>query len=470
MTDAWTPLPVTPAGMSGPSGGIALRLASVAGVTGNGISDDTAGWLRAISALGAQTPGGTLYLDPGYEFTFSEDIAVPSNVRIWGGGSGQVAAKATGAGRLMFGPNIGSAPQQQGSEHGGFQIQGNGGPTHPLHVNCVDAVFADILAQGGSDAAVMVAGQNCTFINLAADGVVLDNGCGGNNFIKPELHGPNPGNGHNLIIRESVAPPAGSYPYPENNYFSGGIIEFSNIEPVLLQAGAFNYFDFMNFFTNANVALCLIQNDASGSVNGRWYFRDCAWTGNGLQAAGGPQVAVRVASFSGDVGFILEDTTTLSGLSAGFVLDVNVSVFNQGRFALFNIGESQIFRASSAGIPIWFAYDRDAQQTLTLTNGWTGHCNFYRDAGRVWIDAQLTDGGAATSDVVGFFPVGWKTGIQTALVPISVADGTGGITGAVASVGSIASDGTLRIPHGRYTAANEIINLNISLPLNNYPS
>lgn len=372
--------------------------------------DDTAA-INAAGSSGQRLGAGT--------FKISGVVTQP----FVGSGSGQTTIQCTSAGgKIQFGPALGGTPIHTLGIYGGFTLDGRSLVPTPLVLNCVDGLFHDVTCAGGTGPSIGVYGQNCLFNKLAADSLVLDNGCGGNVFMKPEIHGP--GITENIIIQQSVAPPSGSYATPENNFFYGGIAEFtvSNKSCVRQSAGNYNRFKDFNFFTNSLVPLVTIDPNGGSfaAINDSLIFDDCLWTGNWPGSVTG-QYGISCVNSSGgvaqalpggDVPVILYGLNVFAGLEYAVNWGVTNQIWNQGIIRYYT--GTNDFRKAATNAPLTFNYFHEPNFNAALINSWVppgsglAPPSYYRQHGRIYLAGQAT-GGVLGSPMTQL-PLGYRPG------------------------------------------------------------
>lgn len=246
-TTGWNSLPYQPIR---DAGGIDARRY----VKWDGVTDDTAGITAALTA--AQNAGGGDVLFPAGVGCFSGVISVPSGVNILGMGNGKGAPattfKATAAGaELRWGVAAGGVGNR-GGVSGGFLVDGNNIARTPFHLLvCVQRTFESIDIVGAVTAGLLVEyAQNNLFSNIAVEdcvtgtGIVLDNGAGGNLFLRCESNA-------NLVqvSVQQTGTDSGTvvgYAVPSHNKFVHGIFErppAAGTVVVSHTAGTSNYFE-----------------------------------------------------------------------------------------------------------------------------------------------------------------------------------------------------------------------------------
>lgn len=232
--------------------------ASAYGAVGDGVTDDTAAILAALTAATPTTTntyrstsgdGGAVYLPPGI-YAFSSSIAVPEFVNLVGAGDGLTVLLATHAdAQITFGSRT---TANRGGQSGGFIIDGADVATNPLFLGkAVQRVFQDITVhQALGDGIVIEGAQNNLFngVNVENSGAsnwVWDYGAGNNIVVGSEV---NQAVDSGIEFRQSGTSPTGAFSVPTRNRYIGCMIErfetaASYTAQIVHTAGRDNTFD-----------------------------------------------------------------------------------------------------------------------------------------------------------------------------------------------------------------------------------
>lgn len=183
--------------------------------------------LAAIDAADSYGYGNVVLSPKARQFT--SHIQVPASVNLISLQGGASASAQQGA--VLQAADSGAYIEflsGRGGYSGGFTIDGADIATNPLLTigAAVQRSFGDIYSRRGAGDGISIAeAQNCNFLNvntskMAGNGLVLDQGCGGNLFLRNEF---SYSSGYSLVVKETTG--TGPYTVPTHNAFDHCIFE-----------------------------------------------------------------------------------------------------------------------------------------------------------------------------------------------------------------------------------------------------
>lgn len=286
------------------------------------VGNDATTALTAAIAAAVAAGAGTVMI-PFPSIALSGNVTIPEGVGLVGLGGGlntpgtRIVCTSAGA-RISVG---GRSVASRGGPIGNFMLDGNGVATQPFYVGrAVGRHFLPIAVTGSAGHGVVIEeAQNNQFEMLdssgnAGTGLVLDRGCGGNLFVKPEFNA----NLIGLHITETDGTGLSTlvYAQPTHNRFLNPIIERHGAGGceclVKVDAGVRNTIqDGIAALTTvpSSGSLVLVNAKTAQATTSELILQDSMLFGEGTTTG---------VTVAGSTGLYCVGRTTLQGLSVGF--------------------------------------------------------------------------------------------------------------------------------------------------------
>lgn len=241
---------------------------------------------RALDAVNAEGKGTVVLGSTTYGWT--GEIVVRENVRLVNNGGTLKALDATAV--LFLGKWASGDEEPLGAENLIVDGDGTGDPDGLVRVQSVNGYYKDIRIKNSSGRGLVVdSAQNNTFVGglidaAGTDGLVLDNGAGGNTFIRFQCRSALGWCG--VITDDPLVSNGLAYPWPSHNEFIHCIFEtyVNNTGAVLIDAGGSNRFQSCGFSINGAVtassgAQVRVSNTINPGISTFAEFQSCTYNG-----------------------------------------------------------------------------------------------------------------------------------------------------------------------------------------------